>query len=72
MENLEGDLNMKTNDYVRFLTQTFVEHFETPKEERKKKRETRKQQKQSITYELFGILPYTVKESVKMIKKNRM
>jgi hypothetical protein len=62
---LEGKA-MKTNDYVRFLIQTFVEHFETPKEERNKNK-----QRLPVSYQLFGILPYSVKESVKMIRKRK-
>lgn len=59
---------MKTNDYVKFLTQTVVEHLDTPKEERKKRKTERKQLKEPFTYKYFGIMPFVVKEGVKMIK----
>ena len=48
---------MKSNDYVRFLTETFLEHFDTPKEERRRKKEMRKQKKVPFTYKWFGIIP---------------
>lgn len=57
---------MKSNDYVKFLTQTFVEHINTPKEERMKKKIEKKQMKEPLTYKYFGIMPFVVKEGVKM------
>lgn len=63
---------MKSNDYVRFLTKTFVEHFEMPKEERLRRKMEKKQQKLPFTYKWFGILPYSVKEGVKMMKRKRI
>ena len=62
---------MKSNDYVRFLTKTFVEHFETPKDERIKRKLEKKQQKEPFAYKWFGVLPYSVKEGVKMMKKKK-
>lgn len=57
---------MKSNDYVKFLTQTFVEHINTPKEERLKRKIEKKQMKEPFTYKYFGIMPFAVKEGVKM------
>lgn len=62
---------MKTNDYVRFLTQTVLEHLETPKEERLKRKMEKKEQKEPFTYKYFGSMPYIVKEGVRMAVNKR-
>lgn len=49
---------MKTNDYVKYITQTFVKYIDQPKEERKRIRLERKQAKASFWYRWFGILPW--------------
>lgn len=60
---------MKTNDYVKFMTQTLVQYADQPKEERKRHRIERKQEKASFWYRWFGILPYIVYTEVKKRKK---
>ncbi|SID83498.1 Uncharacterised protein [Mycobacteroides abscessus subsp. abscessus] len=37
---------MKTNDYVKYVTQTFVKYMDQPKDERKKQKESRKDEKE--------------------------
>nr|WP_280146195.1 YqzE family protein [Bacillus amyloliquefaciens]MDH3090731.1 YqzE family protein [Bacillus amyloliquefaciens] len=34
---------MKTNDYVKYMTEQFVKYFDTPKQERKERKEVRKE-----------------------------
>ncbi|TRZ37603.1 YqzE family protein [Niallia circulans] len=49
---------MKTNDYVKYLTQTFVQYMDQPKEERKKIKQERRINKEPFMLRWFGILPY--------------
>jgi hypothetical protein len=56
---------MKTNDYVKFITQTLVERLEQSPEERKKQKEEKI--KEPLLYKWFGVLPYAIKEGVKRI-----
>ncbi|HWJ80307.1 MAG TPA: YqzE family protein [Niallia sp.] len=51
---------MKTNDYVKYLTQTFVQYMDQPKEERQKLKEQRKENKEPFMLRWFGILPYVI------------
>ncbi|KLV27205.1 YqzE family protein [Niallia circulans] len=56
---------MNTNDYVKYLTQTFVQYMDQPKEERKKLRAERKGLKEPFMLRWFGILPYLILFSFK-------
>ncbi|MBT9249756.1 YqzE family protein [Bacillus halotolerans] len=49
---------MKTNDYVKYMTQQFVKYIDTPKDERKERKEVRKKTKTPASQHWFGILPY--------------
>jgi len=49
---------MKTNDYVKYLTQTVVQYIDQPKDERKKQRQEKKDRKADFLYRWFGIVPY--------------
>ena len=60
---------MKTNDYVKYMTQTLVKYADQPKDERKRLREERKQAKASFWYRWFGILPYIFYIEVKNRRK---
>jgi len=58
-------MSMKTNDYVKFMTQTIVKYADQPKDERKRLRTERKETKASFWYRWFGILPYILYFEVK-------
>ncbi|MFT8319439.1 MAG: YqzE family protein [Bacillus sp. (in: firmicutes)] len=60
---------MNTNDYVKFLTQTFVQYMDQPKDQRQKLRAERKNQKEPFMLRWFGILPYAIAASVKRRRK---
>lgn len=60
---------MKTNDYVKYMTQTFVKFVDQPKDERKRIRNERKEAKASFWYRWFGILPYVVYTEMRKRKK---
>ncbi|MCE4047068.1 MULTISPECIES: YqzE family protein [Bacillaceae] len=49
---------MKTNDYVKYLTQTFVQYMDQPKEERQKIKAAKRGEKEPFMLRWFGILPY--------------
>jgi len=59
---------MKTNDYVKYMTQTFVKYIDQPKEERVRLKQERRQAKASFWYRWFGILPYAIYTEVKSHK----
>ncbi|XJZ26208.1 YqzE family protein [Bacillota bacterium Lsc_1132] len=56
---------MKTNDYVKYMTQTVVRYMDQPKEARRKIWQERKETRASFWYRWFGILPYVVYTEVK-------
>ncbi|MBL4951416.1 YqzE family protein [Neobacillus sp. OS1-32] len=56
---------MKTNDYIKYMTQTLVKYADQPREERKRQRLERKQMKGSFWYRWFGILPYVLYSAVR-------
>lgn len=60
---------MKTNDYIKYMTQTIVKYADQPKEERKRLRLERKENKAAFWYRWFGILPYIVYIEVKRRRK---
>ncbi|MEH7332910.1 YqzE family protein [Neobacillus drentensis] len=60
---------MKTNDYVKYMTQTIVKYADQPKEERKRIRQERKDGRASFWYRWFGILPYILYTEVKKRRK---
>ncbi|MBS4176358.1 YqzE family protein [Lederbergia citrea] len=51
---------MSTNDYVKYLTETFIKHLEMPKAERKQLRLDRKDAKPPAMYHWFGLLPISL------------
>lgn len=53
---------MSTNDYVKYVTQQIVKYMDTPKEERKQKKEEKKNVAvQPYSNQWFGILPFALK-----------
>lgn len=63
-------LSVKTNDYVKYLIQTFVKYIDRPKDERAKIKMAKKDEKEPFVYKWFGILPYLFINSMKN-KKNK-
>ena len=57
---------MKTNDYIKFLTQEFVTYVDKPKEERRKKKHVRnKMEKPMYTSKWFGLIPFALRIAIK-------
>ncbi|WP_026689289.1 YqzE family protein [Alteribacter aurantiacus] len=63
---------MKTNDYVKFVTQQFVEYADQPKSERKKKRLEKKEARPPAINRWFGLIPLAFFISYKKNKKRFM
>lgn len=51
---------MKTNDYVKYVTKTIVQYMDQPRSERKQHRFNKKQMKEPFMNKWFGIIPYVV------------
>ena len=49
---------MKTNEYVKYLTQTVIKYADQPKAERVKSRLEKNEGKSSFLFRWFGILPF--------------
>jgi protein-arginine kinase len=62
---------MKTNDYVKYLTQTVVQYIDQPKDERKKLRQEKKDHKADFMYRWFGIMPYVLMLKIKERRKEQ-
>ncbi|MED4400913.1 YqzE family protein [Metabacillus fastidiosus] len=61
---------MSTNDYVKYVTQQLVKYMDTPKEERKQKKEEKKKvDVQPYSNQWLGILPFAFKLMVNKKKK---
>jgi hypothetical protein len=56
---------MKTNDYVKYVTQTFVKYMDQPRDERKKQKESRRDEKEPFLFKWFGIIPYALLAGMK-------
>ncbi|PYZ94326.1 YqzE family protein [Salipaludibacillus keqinensis] len=52
---------MKTNDYVKFMTEQFVTYVDQPKEVKQAKREEKKEHRQPMSFRLFGMIPFALR-----------
>ncbi len=59
---------MKSNDYVKYITQTFVKYIDQPKDERIKLKSEKKETKEPFLYRWFGVIPYVL---ISMFKRKR-
>ena len=60
---------MKTNDYVKYLTETVVKYIDQPKEERRRMKQAKKEAEATFLFRWFGILPFMLMSSMKKKKK---
>ncbi|WP_425432223.1 YqzE family protein [Gracilibacillus orientalis] len=49
---------LASNEYVKYMTQRIVKYMDTPKDERKKLKDERKQQEITYSNKWFGVLPF--------------
>ncbi|TYR82429.1 YqzE family protein [Priestia megaterium] len=48
---------MKTNDYVKYVTQQLVQYMDQPKEQRRTQRIKKKEARSSFSNRWFGMIP---------------
>lgn len=60
---------MKTNDYVKYLTQTVVKYIDQPKEERRRMKQAKKEAEATFLFRWFGILPFLLMSGIKKKKR---
>lgn len=60
---------MKTNDYVKFMTEQFVSYVDQPRDVRRALRRERKQYKAPVSYQLLGMVPTAFMITVGKAKK---
>ncbi|MFE7061008.1 YqzE family protein [Sutcliffiella sp. NPDC057660] len=60
---------MKTNDYVKYVTQQLVTYMDQPKEVKKAQRYQRKLERSPVVYQLFGVIPFAI---MMLFKKKKM
>jgi hypothetical protein len=65
---VKAGVTMKTNDYVKYLTQTVVKYIDQPKEERKKIKQAKKEAEATFLFRWFGIIPFLLMSSIKKKK----
>jgi len=62
-----GDVEMKTNDYVKYLTVEWLQYMNQPKEVRKEQRHIQKEDRQPFMSHWFGVIPFAISM---LFKKN--
>jgi hypothetical protein len=65
-----GD-KMKSDDYVKYLTEQFVHYMNQPKDFRKQARAEKKQYKGLIRNELFGLLPDAISYTLRNWRRRK-
>nr|WP_077615675.1 YqzE family protein [Caenibacillus caldisaponilyticus] len=63
---------MKSDDYVKFLTEQFVRYMNQPKSERKRRREAKRKSRTAFRNEMFGLLPNALGHYANRIKRARL
>lgn len=51
---------MSFNDYVKFVTQQVVSYVDQPKEKRKQLKQQKKEQREPMQTQLFGMIPLAI------------
>ncbi|HBZ09001.1 MAG TPA: YqzE family protein [Bacillus bacterium] len=57
---MKGCVVMSTDDYVKFMAETLIQRLETPKSERRKQRNERKQMRAPFLVNWFGMVPFSL------------
>ncbi len=61
---------MKTNDYVKFMTEQVVTYMNSSTEEKKQKKQDKKEGRELFTSKWFGVLPLALKVLVEKRKES--
>lgn len=62
---------MKTNEYVKYVTQQIVTYVDTPSEQKKQNKLEKKDNRLPLMYRMFGLLPVALSVSVKKNKQKK-
>ncbi|WP_096153437.1 MULTISPECIES: YqzE family protein [Bacillus] len=62
---------MKTNDYVKYVTEQLVNYMDKPKEVRKELKTQRKLERDPMVNQLFGVIPLSIMLFVKNRKNKK-
>lgn len=58
---------MKSDEYVKYLTEQLVRYMETPREQRKKSRMEHKAVRPALRNQLFGQVPDAIENYIKRL-----
>ncbi|MBB5173101.1 YqzE family protein [Texcoconibacillus texcoconensis] len=62
---------MKTNDYVKYLTEQVVQYVDQPVDERRETKRAKREAKLPRKYQWFGLLPFALELSWKNRKSRK-
>ena len=62
---------MKTNDYVKYVTEQLVNYMDKPKEVRKELKTQKKLERDPVVTQLFGVIPLSIMLFVKNRKSKK-
>ncbi|MFT8871037.1 MAG: YqzE family protein [Sporolactobacillus sp.] len=61
---------MKSEDYVRFLTEQFVRYLQKPEDERKKAKQVRRDSRLPLRNQLFGQIPDAIESYARNLRRS--
>ena len=62
---------LKTNDYVKYMTQQFMNYIDQPKEKRDMIKLEKEETKESLSKNMFGMLPLSIALYMKKIQSRK-
>lgn len=71
LEGRRGEGSLKTNDYVKYMTQEIIKYMNTPRDERKEHKQEKMETKPPFSQRLFGVLPFGFSMMLKKRLRNR-
>ncbi|MDG5788719.1 YqzE family protein [Evansella sp. AB-P1] len=58
-------IRLKTNDYIKYVTEQVVSYVDQPKEEKRARKEEKRNMQQPKAYQLFGLIPFAISQTYK-------
>ncbi|PGS48925.1 YqzE family protein [Bacillus sp. AFS041924] len=62
---------MKTNDYVKYMTEQFINYIDRPKEKRDSIKQEKEELKAPLSTSMFGMLPLSIALYMKKISNRK-
>ncbi|RKE71567.1 YqzE-like protein [Bacillus safensis] len=62
---------LKTNDYVKYMTQEIIKYMNTPRDERKEHKQEKMETKPPFSQRLFGVLPFGLSMMLKKRQRHQ-